>query len=67
MIIDMETKDILILVAVFALSGYSLYRRYAKKNAGPAGSGSSKSQVKNSLKDQADDYEPYTGKKDTVR
>ncbi|MRR22944.1 hypothetical protein EG830_08190 [bacterium] len=58
----METKDIVILAAVFALSGYSLYRRYTKKNGGTQGAGSLKNTSKNSLKDQADDYEPYAGK-----
>ncbi len=58
----METKDIVILAAVFALSGYSLYRRYAKKNGGIQGAGPLKNTSKNSLKDQADDHEPYGGK-----
>lgn len=60
----METKDIVILAAVFALSGYSLYRRYAKKNEGAGGAGALKNTSKNSLKDQADDYVPYSGKGD---
>ena len=60
----METKDIVILAAVFALSGYSLYRRYAKKNGGTLGAGPLKNTSKNSLKDQADDYVPYAGKRE---
>jgi len=59
----METKDIVILAVVFALSGYSLYRRYAKKNNSGRGIGSTGTNVKNSLKDQSDDYEPYSGGK----
>jgi hypothetical protein len=60
----METKDIVILAALFALSGYSLYRRYAKKNEGTGGADPLKNTSKSSLKDQADDYEPYSGKRD---
>lgn len=60
----MEKKDIVIIAAVIVFSGYSLYRRYVMKKPGVQGSGSLKLPAKNSLKDQADDYEPYvTGKK----
>ncbi|HNT93433.1 MAG: FeoB-associated Cys-rich membrane protein [Bacteroidales bacterium] len=60
----METKDIIILIAVFALAGFSLYRRYAKqKSTGSAGRSAGGIGPKGSLKDQPDDYEPYAGKK----
>ena len=58
----MESKDIIIFAAVFAVLGFSLYRKYIKKNqAGPTGQkgktpGSSFSSVKD------DDYEPYSKK-----
>jgi hypothetical protein len=56
----METKDIFIFIFVFAALGFSLYRKYVKKNqgekpfqnTGTGNSGSSFSSVK-------DDYEPY--------
>jgi hypothetical protein len=60
----MKSKDILVFVLVFAAMGFSLYRRYMKKNQdgksqqkqGTTGStGSSFSSVK-------DDYEPYSKK-----
>ncbi|MCU0459408.1 MAG: hypothetical protein MUE37_10020 [Bacteroidales bacterium] len=60
----METKDIILLVALFALSGYSLYRRYTKKKTGTPGKPQPGSSDKGSLKGQADDYEPYSGSKD---
>jgi hypothetical protein len=60
----METKEIIFLVVLFALSGYSLYRRYAKKNAGTLGNSKGSFSNKSSLNDQADDYEPYSGRKD---
>jgi hypothetical protein len=60
----METKDIVILAAVFVFSGYSIYRRYMKKTGGSPGAGPLKNTPKSSLKDQADDYEPYSGKRD---
>lgn len=57
----METKDIVILAAVIVFSGYSVYRRFSKKNQGITGGGPLKGVSKSSLKDQADDYEPYSG------
>jgi hypothetical protein len=59
----MEKKDIIILVLAFVLAGFSLYRKYIKKKEGSAGSSPRKKQVGSSLKDQADDYEPYSGSK----
>ena len=59
----METKDIFIFIFVFAALGFSLYRKYVKKNQGEkpfqktdtGSTGSSFSSVK-------DDYEPYSKK-----
>jgi hypothetical protein len=59
----MDTKDIFIFVLVFSALGFSLYRKYVKKNqgekpfqkSGTSGTGSSFSTVK-------DDYEPYSKK-----
>ncbi|MGE5348124.1 MAG: hypothetical protein ACM3NP_02490 [Actinomycetota bacterium] len=59
----METKEIIFLVALFALAGYSLYRRYIKKNTGVPGRSHGGSSDKGSLKGEADDYEPYSGTK----
>ena len=57
----MEKKDIIILVVVFATIGFSLYRKYMKKNESSSGSTPRKKSGGSSLKDQADDYEPYSG------
>lgn len=58
----MEKKDIIILVVVFATIGFSLYRKYMKKkNESSSGSTPRKKSGRSSLKDQADDYEPYSG------
>jgi hypothetical protein len=58
----METKDIIILTALFAVSGYSLYRKYLKKKGIEAPGRSQRSfTAKSSIRDQADDYEPYSG------
>jgi hypothetical protein len=59
----METKDIFIFIFVFTALGFSLYRKYVKKNkgekpfqkTGTGNTGSSFSSVK-------DDYEPYSKK-----
>jgi hypothetical protein len=59
----METKDIFIFIFVFAALGFSLYRKYVRKNQGEkpfqktatGNTASSFSSVK-------DDYEPYKKK-----
>ena len=60
----MESKDILVFALVFAVLGFSLYRKYIKKDkngkiqqkpGGPRSTGSSFSSIK-------DDYEPYSKK-----
>jgi Tfp pilus assembly major pilin PilA len=60
----MENKDIFVIIFVLAAVGFSLYRKYVKKNqdvkplqkpGGTGNTGSSFSSVK-------DDYEPYSKK-----
>jgi hypothetical protein len=57
-------KDIIVFVLVFAVLGFSLYRRYIKKNQGgtpyqkPGATGSTGS----SFSSVKDDYEPYSKK-----
>jgi hypothetical protein len=58
----MESKDILIFVFAFAAIGFSLYRKYMKKNQ-PGQTdqkGNAKGSSFPSVKD--DDYEPYSKK-----
>jgi len=58
----METRDIILFAFIFAAAGFSLYRKYVKKDQpGQAdqkgnATGSSFSSVKD------DDYEPYSKK-----
>lgn len=59
----MEKKDIIILVAAFVLAGFSLYRKYMKKKESSSDNTPLKKSGRSSLKDQADDYEPYSGGK----
>jgi len=60
----METKDIIILVLCLVVAGYSLYRKYMKKNAeGTSRNQTSDSSSQFSSKSKDDDYEPYADKK----
>jgi hypothetical protein len=60
----MEKKDYIILVAAFVIAGFSLYRKYARKQkSGFSGKSGSTSGRGGGLRDQPDDYEPYSGKK----
>ena len=62
--LPMEKKDYIILVAAFVFAGFSLYRKYAKKQNGSSRDKSAGIFGKRgSLRDQPDDYEPYSGKK----
>jgi len=62
--LQMETKDYIILVAAFALAGYSFYRKYAKKkNDSRSEKSGGLFGKRGGLRDQPDDYEPYSGKK----
>jgi hypothetical protein len=58
----MESKDIIVIIFVLAALGFSLYRKYMKKNQ--PGQPDKKSHTKgssfSSVKD--DDYEPYSKK-----
>jgi hypothetical protein len=58
----METKDILLFALIFAAAGFSLYRKYVKKNqpGQPGQKGNSTGSSFSSVKD--DDYEPYSKK-----
>jgi hypothetical protein len=56
----MDSKDIVIFVAVFAALGFSLYKKYVKKNQGSQGTHNKPGSSFPSSKD--DDYEPYSKK-----
>lgn len=59
----MEKKDIIIIVAVLAALGFSIYRKYMKKNQEKSKPGSGK-QTGSSFSSPSidDDYEPYSKK-----
>jgi hypothetical protein len=60
----MKTKDIIFLVFFLLVAGFSLYRKYIKKNAGNDKDGSAtKSSSQFSSNSKNDDYEPYSGSK----
>ena len=62
--LTMEKKDYIILVAAFVVAGFSLYRKYAKKQNDRTGEKSAGVFGKRgSLRDQPDDYEPYSEEK----
>lgn len=59
----MSSIEILLIVLIVASLGFSLYRKYYRKDQGKAGGGqgtSSKTLFSAHSKD--DDYEPYSGK-----
>lgn len=59
----METKDIVLLIVVAAATGFSLWRKFSKKNQGkftPGQKPQSGSLFSSQSKD--DDYEPYSKK-----
>ncbi len=60
----MDKKDIIIIVSVLLFAGLSLYRKFAKKKGALPGSSVNKPEGRKGLRDQPDDYEPYSGKKD---
>jgi hypothetical protein len=55
----MDSKDIIIFIAVFAALGFSLYRKYMKKQQDQGTQNKTGSSFP-SVKD--DDYEPYSKK-----
>jgi hypothetical protein len=58
----MESKDILLIFVVIFAVGFSLYRKYAKKNQPGAGSSARQTGSFPSSGPKDDDYEPYSGK-----
>jgi len=59
----MDTKDVILIVLMVAAIGFSLYRKYIKKDQGK-GTGSGKPGTGSLYQPQNkdDDYEPYSGK-----
>lgn len=57
MSVMMETKDIILIVAVFAVVGLRIYQKYFRKKDEVSRSGTSKSSIPDS---PDDDYEPYS-------
>ncbi len=59
----MDKSTVILIVAVFTALGFSLYRRYMKKNQGQSGGGSgSQSSSSFTSHSKDDDYEPYSKK-----
>ncbi len=59
----MEKKDLILLIMVFTIAGFSIYRKYFMKDKGKIGSApSQKSSSMLSSKSKDDDYEPYSKK-----
>jgi hypothetical protein len=59
----MDTKDIILFAAIFVALGFSLYRKFIKKNQGKTGKGPSpQSGSLFSAPSKDDDYEPYSKK-----
>jgi hypothetical protein len=59
----MSTTEVILIVTVFLALGFSLYKKYVKKEQGKTGNGQSKysgSSFTSPAKD--DDYEPYSKK-----
>jgi len=58
----MEIKDIIIFVFVFAALGFSLYRKYMKKNMPDQADQKSNTKGSSFSSGKDDDYEPYSKK-----
>jgi hypothetical protein len=59
----MNTKDVILIIIVFFALGFSLYRKYIKKNQNKTGYGLDKnSESSFPTKSDDDDYEPYANK-----
>jgi len=59
----MEKKDLILLIMVFTVAGFSIYRKYFMKGKGKNGSApAQKSSPMFSSKSMDDDYEPYSKK-----
>lgn len=58
----MDSKNIFIVILVIFAVGFSIYRKYARKNQqGAGGISNVKGQVPQ-VNEKDDDYEPYSGK-----
>lgn len=59
----MDTTEVVLLVAVFTALGFSIYRKYIKKEQGKkTDSHASQSESLFQSRAKDDDYEPYSGK-----
>ncbi len=58
----MESKDIFIIIFVIVAVGFSIYRRYVKKNRQETASSSKPTGSSFPAGPKEDDYEPYSGK-----
>jgi len=60
----MDTKDIVIIVVVTVALGFSLYRKFVRKDQDKYGGTGKSSQTGSiqSFHQKDDDYEPYSGK-----
>jgi hypothetical protein len=59
----METKELLLLLVVFVALGFSIYKKYVKKNEQGKDAEKKSTIKKGGLSSQPDDYEPYSGNK----
>jgi hypothetical protein len=58
----MKSKDIFLIILIIVAAGFSIYRKYVKKNQQGTG-GFSRPDGRSSQADSKDDdYEPYSGK-----
>ena len=60
----MDIKDIIPIFFLLLFIGVIFYRKFAKKKGALPGSSVNKPEGRKGLRDQPDDYEPYSGKKD---
>ena len=60
----MDIKDIIPIGFFLLFVGIMLYRKFAKKKGALPGSPFNKPEGRKGLRDQPDDYEPYSGNKD---
>jgi hypothetical protein len=58
----MKSKDILLIFVIIFAAGFSLYRKYARKNQPGAGSSARQPGSFPPSGQKDDDYEPYSGK-----
>ncbi len=58
----MKSKDILLIILIIVAAGFSMYRKYAKKNQQGTGGFSRPGSPSSQADSKDDDYEPYSGK-----